>query len=221
MNGVGGATSNTSKTAIIGPSDSPDYDVTYTFGQVSIDQPLIDYRGNCGNISSAVWPFAIDEGLVPATGSETIVRFLNTNTGKVIVAHVATKDGRFDPIGDLEIPGVPGSGSRIQLDYLDPGGAVTGRVLPTGHAVDVVTVGGTGYEISLVDAANPLVYVRMQDVGMTGIETPAEIDRDEALLDLLLAIRAEAGVLAGIGATATEVHERFPSVPKLALVASR
>ncbi|MCU1410983.1 MAG: hypothetical protein JWR04_1690 [Rhodoglobus sp.] len=218
INGAGGATSNTSKVAIIAPGTEPGIDVNYTFGQVSIDRPLIDWSGNCGNISSAVGGFAIDEGLVEATGSETVVRFLNTNTNKVIVAHVPTKDGAFDPVGELEIPGVPGTGSPIRLDYLDPGGALTGSVLPTGSPSDVLHLGEGDITVSLVDAANPLVFVRFSDVGMTGLESASDIDGDPSLLARLERIRAAAGELAGIAPSAAEISASYPSVPKMALV---
>src|SRR5438128_1122515 len=125
--GLGGATSLTSKVAIIGRSSQPGIDLNFTFGQVSIDKPLIDMRGNCGNISSAIGPYAIDEGLIACQGPLTQVRFLNTNTGKVIVAHVPTRDGRFEPEGDFAIPGVPGTSSKLVLDLLDPAGPATGE----------------------------------------------------------------------------------------------
>jgi 2-methylaconitate cis-trans-isomerase PrpF len=219
VDGVGGATSSTSKVAIIADGQDHGVDVTYEFGQVSIDRPLIDRRGNCGNLSSAVGPYAVDEGLVPATDPVTRVRFLNVNTGKVVTAHVPTRDGRFDPTGDFTIPGVPGSGSCVRLDYLDPSGAVTGSLLPTGSAVDRVDVPGVGrVEMSIVDAANPLLFVRWEAVGLTGEELPDLIDADADLLTRLERIRALAGVHIGLAATPEEVTASTPSVPKLALV---
>lgn len=219
VDGLGGATSSTSKVAIIADGRHLGVDVTYEFGQVSIDQPLIDRRGNCGNISSAVGPFALDEGLVRPTEPVTVVRFLNINTGKVVTAHVPTRNGQFDPTGDFAIPGVPGTGASIRLDYLEPAGAVTGSLLPTGSTVDRVDVPGLGdVEMSIVDAANPLVFVRWEDLGLTGDELPDEIDANSELLARLEAVRAQAGVHIGLTKSADESTALSPSVPKLAMV---
>lgn len=219
IDGLGGAVSTTSKVAIIGDGAAHGVDVTYEFGQVGIDQPLIDRRGNCGNISSAVGPFAVDEGLVTPTDPVTIVRFLNLNTDKVIVAHVPTLNGRFNPLGDFELPGVPGTGSQLQLDYMDPGGAVTGKLLPTGNLVDELKVPGVGtLQVSMVDAANPLVFVRWEDLGLSGLELPSEIDADSALLARLESVRAHASVLAGISDTIENATLTAPSVPKLSII---
>jgi hypothetical protein len=219
IDGLGGATSTTSKVAVIGDGSAHGVDVTYDFGQVSIDSPLVDRRGNCGNISSAVGPFAVDEGLVPATEGITEVRFLNLNTNKVIVAHVPTRNGRFHPVGDFAIPGVPGTGSQLRLDYVSPAGSVTGRLLPTGNVVDELEVPGLGViEVSHVDAANPLTFVRWEDLGLTGAETPDAIDADADLLRRIEAVRAAAAVQVGIAATPEEATRDVPSVPKLSLV---
>lgn len=219
IDGLGGAASSTSKVAIIGDGSSHGVDVTYEFGQVGIGQALVDRRGNCGNISSAVGPFAVDEGLVEATDPMTIVRFLNVNTNKVIVAHVPTRDGRFDPIGDFALPGVPGTGSQLQLDYLEPGGSVTGSLLPTGNLVDELTIDGIGaIEVSLVDASNPLVFVRWEDLGLTGLESPSEVNADVELVRRVEVIRAHASVLAGIADSVENATTKAPSVPKLSIV---
>lgn len=219
IDGVGGAASSTSKVAIISDGRERGVDVLYEFGQVGIEQEMIDRRGNCGNISSAVGPFAVDEGLVTATDPMTIVRFLNVNTGKVIVAHVPTKDGKFDPNGNFELPGVPGSGSPVKLDYLEPGGSVTGSLLPTGNVVDELDVPGIGtIDVSLIDAANPLVFVRWRDVGLDGTETGAQLDADPEFRAKVESIRARASVLAGIAQTVDEATAHVPSVPKLAFV---
>lgn len=219
VDGIGGATSSTSKVAVISDGRDHGVDVLYDFGQVSIDSPLIDRRGNCGNISSAVGPFAVDEGLVEATEPFTLVRILNVNTNKVIVSHVPTRDGRFYPVGDFKVPGVSGSGSRIQLDYVNPAGAVTGSLLPTGNLVDRLEIPEVGtVEVSLVDAANPLLFIRWEALGLTGQETPDEIDSDVELLARIEAVRSHAAVLAGIAATPEQATAEAPSVPKLAFV---
>lgn len=144
LNGLGGGISSLSKVAIIAPPSAPGADVNYTFGQVEVGRPFVDYRGNCGNISSAVGPYAIDEGLVAATEPTTDVAFVNTNTGKRIVAHVPVEEGAAATHGDFALPGVAGTGARIALEFLDPGGAVTGRLLPTGQPRDELEVPGVG-----------------------------------------------------------------------------
>jgi 2-methylaconitate cis-trans-isomerase PrpF len=221
IDGIGGATSTTSKVAIISSSNVPGIDVNYTFGQVDITRPLVDMKGNCGNISAAVGPFAVDEGLVKATDPLTTVRFLNTNTNKVIQAHVPTRNGRFDEEGDFAIDGIPGTNSKIVLEYLDPGGAVTGRLLPTGNARDVLDVPGVGrIDASIVDAANPCVFCRFEDFGLTGTEQPEDIDQNADLLRRIEATRAAAGVLIGLASTAEEMTRKIPSVPKFVMVTS-
>ncbi len=219
IDGLGGATSLTSKAAIISRGTQPGIDVNFTFGQVSIEKPLIDMRGNCGNISSAIGPYAIDEGLVACQEPVTQVRFLNTNTQKVIVAHVPTRNGRFEPEGDYAISGVPGTGSKIVLDFLDPGGAVTGKLFPTGQVRDMLHVPGIGHiEVSIVDAANPLVFCRGEDFGLSGQETPEQIDTNPDLLRRIGAARAAAGVAIGLAESIEEAIHSVPSVPKIAFV---
>ncbi len=218
LDGLGGGSSSTSKIAVIGPSPGPGIDVAYTFAQVDVRTPRVDYRGNCGNISSAVGPYAIEEGL--ARGGR--VTFLNTNTNKRIVAEVPL-DGRGMPAtdGDFVLPGVAGTGARITLDFLDPGGAATGRLLPTGSAIDRLALpGGASIEASLVDATNPMVFVRAGDLGLTGVENPQALDENGTLMARLEAIRAAGAVAMGMAATPEEATARSPAVPKVALVAS-
>ena len=207
LDGLGGGISSLSKACIIGPPSHPGADVDYTFAQVDVKNPVVDYQGNCGNCSSAVGPFAIDERLVPGVAGETRVRIHNTNTRKLIVAHVPVTDGEAAVEGDFELAGVPGRGARIALDFLDPGGAGTGRLLPTGKPRDVVD----GVEASLVDATNPVVFVRAKDVGLAGTETPQSIDADRSVSARLEAIRVEAARRIGLPGSA--------AVPKIAFVA--
>ncbi|HZU04243.1 MAG TPA: PrpF domain-containing protein [Ktedonobacteraceae bacterium] len=219
IDGLGGATSLTSKAAIISKGTQPGIDINFTFGQVSIEKPLIDMRGNCGNISAAVGPYAIDEGLVPCQEPVTQVRFLNTNTQKVIVAHVPTRNGRFEPEGEYAIAGVPGTGSKIVLDFLDPGGSVTGKLFPTGQVRDILHVPGIGHiEVSIVDAANPLVFCRCEDFGLSGQETPEQIDANQKLLQRIGVTRAAAAVAIGLAGSIEEAIRSVPSVPKIAFV---
>jgi hypothetical protein len=208
LDGLGGGISSLSKACIIGPPSVPDADVDFTFAQVEVKTPVVDYKGNCGNCSSAVGPFAIDERLVKAVEGETLVRIHNTNTKKLIVAHVPVNDGEAAVEGDFELAGVPGRGARIALDFLDPGGAGTGRLLPTGTPREIID----GVEASLVDATNPMVFVRAKDLGLTGTETPQAIDGDRALTTRLEAIRVEAARRMGIPGSA--------AVPKIAMVAA-
>jgi hypothetical protein len=207
LDGMGGGISSLSKACIIGPPSHPEADVDYTFGQVDIRTPVVDYKSNCGNCSSAVGPFAIDEGLVKAYEPETIVRIHNTNTRKLIRAHIPVQGGRAAVAGDFALPGVAGRGARITLDFLDPGGAGTEKLLPTGAVRD--TVGGL--DASLVDATNPFVFVRARDLGITGTERPEDLDADRALVARVEAIRIEAAERMGIPGS--------KAVPKIALVA--
>ena len=212
LDGLGGGISSLSKVMIVGRPSVPEADVDYTFAQVSVTEPLVDYTGNCGNCTAAVGPFAIDEGLVPPVEPETSVRLHNTNTRKLVVARVPVSGGEAAVTGDFELQGVPGSGARIALDFLEPGGAVTGSLLPTGRSRDLLEVPSMGaVEASVVDATNPVVFVRAGDLGLRGTELPERIDGDRALLERLEAIRSAGARLMGIGPG--------PALPKIAVVA--
>lgn len=220
IDGVGGGVSTTSKAAIISPSTSPDYDVVYNFGQVSIDRPLVDYKSNCGNISSAVGPFAVDEGLVNAQEPITRVRIHQLNTDKLITAEVPVKNGRFDEEGDYTIAGIPGAYSRITLRFDDPGGAVTGKLFPTGNRIDRLEIPEYGnVDITVIDAANPVVLVRAEAIGLAGTEID-EIDADSKIKMALETIRCKAAVLIGLAASEDEANQRSQAVPKIAFVSA-
>jgi hypothetical protein len=220
IDGLGGALSTTSKVVVVGPSSEPDCDVDYFFGQVDITRPLVDYTGSCGNLSAAVGPFAIDEGLVAATGAMTTVRIWQVNTKKRIIAHVPTEAGTAAVDGAFTIDGVPFPGARIQLDNLDPGGTLTGGLLPTGSAVDVLDVPGLGrIETTLVDASNPVVIVRASDLGLRGDELAEDVDAHPELLRKIEAIRACGAVAMGLAASAEEATRRRPGTPKITFVA--
>ncbi len=220
IDGVGGGVSTTSKVAIISPSASPDYDVVYNFGQVSIDRPLVDFKNNCGNISSAVGPFAIDEGLIAAIEPITRVRIHQINTDKLIVAEVPVKNGRFDEEGDYEIAGVPGSGGKITLRFSDPGGSLTGRLFPTEKVQDRLKVPGIGHiDLTIIDAANPVVLVRASSLDLEGTEIE-RIDTDETIKAQLESIRCMVAVKIGLAETVEAATQRSQTVPKIALVAA-
>ena len=221
IDGLGGATSVTSKVAILAPSARNDADVDYTFAQVSVDKPIVSYSGNCGNISSGVGPFAIQQGLVKAVEPVTTVRIYNTNTKKIITATVQTPGGQVTYDGDFSLAGVPGTAAPVKLAFCNPAGSVTGKLLPTGNPKDTLCVAGFGnVEVSIVDASNPLVFVRAEALGLTGKELPPRVNGDTALLDLLERVRGEAARLLGFVADAEDSSVQSPGVPKLTLVAS-
>lgn len=219
IDGLGGATSVTSKVAIISPSQREDADVNYTFAQVSIDKKVVDYKGNCGNISSAVGPFAIETGLVPVREPVTVIRIFNTNTQKVIHAEIQVKDGKVLYEGDYKISGVPGTAAPVKLNFFNPSGSVTGKLLPTGNPFDLLVVPGLGeVKVSIVDAANPLVFVQAEDVGMKGTELQDEIDSSKELLERLEKVRAAAAVKLGFVERWEEGAVKSPAVPKMTII---
>jgi 2-methylaconitate isomerase len=200
VDGLGGATSSTSKAVVVSLSSRPDSDVDYLFGQVSIDKPLVDYSGNCGNLSSAVGPFALEEGLVRASGSEAVVRIWQVNTRKRIIAHVPLDDGLPAVEGDFSIDGVPNPGPEIRLEFFDPGGTACARLLPTGQPQEDLDVPGLGtVSVSLLDAGNPAVLVRASDLGLTGTELREDMNRSPDVLTALEAVRSHGAVAMGLG----------------------
>jgi 2-methylaconitate cis-trans-isomerase PrpF len=218
IDGLGGADPLTSKLAIIGPPSRPDADVDYTFAQVSFKAAVVDYSGNCGNISAGVGPFAIDEGLVKAVEPVSTVRIHNTNTGKLLIAEVPVKEGFAQVNGDCAIDGVPGTGAKIMLDFADTKGAATGKLLPTGRPKEMLKTSAGEFEVSLVDCANAMVFVKAASLGLKGTEGPKEIDGDKALLDKLEAIRGSAAVVMGLAKDEAEALATCPAFPMLAVV---
>lgn len=219
IDGLGGSQSVTSKVAIVKKSSRADADVDYTFAQVSVDKPLVSYKGNCGNISSGVGPFAIERGLIEAKEGTTSVRIFNTNTEKVIIADVKTKDGCVEYDGDFAIAGVPGTASPVRLKFVEPSGTLGKGLLPTGNAVDVLKVPGFGdVEVSIIDAANPLVFVKAKDLGLTGRELPDELNASQEKLDLLETVRGLAAVKLGLIEDYTRSAWDTPGIPKMTFV---
>ena len=217
INGLGGADPLTSKVAIIARSARPDADVDYTFGYVGIDKAVVDYDGNCGNISQGVGPFAVDEGLVPVNEPITKVRIFNTNTKKVIEAAVPVRDGKALTEGDFVVNGVPGTGAKIVLNFVNSGGSKTGKLLPTGNVVDKMELqDGRTVRVSLVDAANPAVFVQAAEIGFTGKELPKDTGANPKILEIMEEIRVKAALMMKIAPSPDKVS---PAVPKVAFVA--
>lgn len=210
IDGLGGADWLTSKTAMVGPSTRPGADVDYLFGQVIIDKPIVDFRPNCGNLTSAVGPFAIETGMVKATDPETTVRIFNINTGALIEAVIQTPGGTIQYEGDTAIDGVPGTAAPILLFFYDLVGTRTGKLLPTGNPIDVIE----GVEVSCVDAAIPMIIARAEDMGKTAYESPAEINADSAFFERLERIRVAASHRMGLGDPTGSVIPKFCIVSK-------
>ncbi|SEF27939.1 2-methylaconitate cis-trans isomerase PrpF [Variovorax sp. NFACC27] len=224
IDGMGGATSSTSKVVIVGPSTREDCDVDYLFGAVAIETPVVDWSGNCGNLTAAVGSFAIERGLVdaPKDGIAT-VRIWQANIQKKIVAHVPMHAGAVAEIGDFELDGVAFPAAEIKLEFLEPGADEDGEggaMFPTGRKIDTVHVPGVGaVEATLINAGNPTIFVDAATLGLTGSELQPEVNVDAAMLARCEAVRAHATVAMGLAATAAEATEKRPHTPKLAFVA--
>ena len=224
--GMGGATSSTSKVVILSRSEHEGCDVDYRFGQVAIDAPVIDWSGNCGNLSAAVGPFALSAGLVegPADGLAT-VRIWQANIGKVIVNHVPMQGGEVLELGDFELDGVAFPAAEVRVEFLDPAadeeGGEGGAMFPTGKRIDRLEVPSVGtFEATLINAGNPTIFVDAASLGLTGTELQGDVNGDKALLQRVEAVRAHGAVAMGLAATAEEATARRPHTPKLAFVAT-
>ena len=203
-----GLDSLSSKIAIISPATGDKAEVDYFFAQGDLKKQVVDTSVSCGNILSAVGPYAIETGLVKASPGETSVGVLSVNTGVVSQIIVQTPSGSVCYDGDTHIDGVAGTAAPVLINFLNPEGSTTGKVLPTGKVVDLVD----GIEISCVDAAMPVVIVRAADFGKTGHETPAELNADTAMLARLEAVRRKAGLLMGLGDVSKLVMPKFALV---------
>jgi 4-oxalomesaconate tautomerase len=209
IDGLGGATSLTSKVAVINRSEHPDADVDYLFLQLGVDDPTVSDRQNCGNILAGVGPFAVERGLVPAGQAETTVRIRMVNSDGLAVATFPTPNGRVEYRGDVDISGVPGTAAPVRLAFTGTEGSATGSLLPTGNVRDSID----GIEVTCVDNGMPVVVARADSFGLTGYETPEQLAADTSLLDRIDAFRRKAGQLMGLGDVAAS------SIPKTALLA--
>ena len=207
IDGLGGADSLTSKVAVVRPATRPDADVDYLFLQVIVNEPRVDSSQNCGNMLAGVAPFAVEKGLVRATGDRTRVRIHMVNTGSIAVAEIETPGGKVRYDGEARIDGVPGTAAPILIDFLDIAGSSCGALLPTGNARDIIC----GVPATLIDNGMPVVVLRASDFGKTGDESPAELEADSALKARIEEIRLEAGRLMNLG----DVTRK--NVPKMCL----
>ncbi|MFL9878842.1 2-methylaconitate cis-trans isomerase PrpF [Herbaspirillum rhizosphaerae] len=227
IDGMGGATSSTSKTVILSKSSRPGHDVDYLFGQVAIDSAFVDWSGNCGNLSAAVGPFAISNGLidpdrVPINGTCT-VRIWQANISKTIIAHVTITDGQVQETGDFELDGVTFPAAEVQLEFLDPAdegdGDAGGSMFPTGNLVDDLEVPGVGtFKATMINAGIPAIFLNAEDIGYTGAELQDAINSDPKALAMFETIRAYGAVRMGLIKHVDEAVKR-QHTPKVAFVA--
>lgn len=221
IDGMGGANTSASKVAIIKKSERPGIDVDYDFGQVDVNHPIVGKTMNCGNISSAVGPYAIDEGLVKAVEPMTEVHIFNTNTQKEIIECVPVKDGRAVTEGDFSIDGVPGTAAKVTLKFISPQGAASGTLLPTGNAKDMMEIEGKKYEYSFVDSANPVIFVHPEDFGVKGTEIPSEFNalpECGEICRILEMIRGTGAVMLGFAKDLEDARINSQTLPKIAFV---
>ena len=227
IDGMGGATSSTSKTVILSPCTQPDHDVDYLFGQVSIDKALVDWSGNCGNLSSAVGAFAITSGLVdpsrvPNDGM-AVIRIWQANINKTIIAHIPIVNGQVQETGDFQLDGVTFAAAEIKLEFINPS-ATDVDMFPTGNLVDqleVPFVGGIGtFDVTMINAGIPTIFLNAEDLGYTGTELQTDINTDQAALTKLEAIRAYGGVRMGLFKHINDAKTR-QHTPKIAFVAPK
>jgi probable AcnD-accessory protein PrpF len=226
IDGMGGATSSTSKTVILSKSTKADHDVDYLFGQVSIDKPFVDWSGNCGNLSAAVGSFAISNGLVDASriphNGVAVVRVWQANIGKTIIAHVPITNGEVQETGDFELDGVTFPAAEVQVEFMDPaaeeeGGG--GSMFPTGNLVDELEVPGVGtFKATMISAGIPTIFVNAEDIGYTGTELQGAINSDPKALQMFETIRAYGALRMGLIANLDEAAKR-QHTPKVAFVA--
>ena len=222
IDGVGGCVSSNNKIVVVRKSERPGVDVDYIVGQSIVGQSKIDYKSNCGNMTSATAPYAVEMGLVEhITEPITTVHMFNLNTNKYIDVDVPIKDGKFDNDGDCSIAGIDGTAGELRVNFLDPAGSKTGKLFPTGHVSDMLHVPGLGdIKATILDVSNPIVLVRAEDIGASATELPAEVDSDKKLSDTLEAIRGCACVMMGFAKDLEDARANSPAVPKVGFFAA-
>ena len=199
LNGMGGGTSSVSKCVIISPSERSDADVDYNFIQLAIDKSVAEWDNNCGNLSGAVGPYAVQEGIIKPKEGQNTIRIYQMNTDKIIHSTFEVKNGKPVIDGNYSIAGVEGSGAQVRLDYIEPGGSGTGKLLPTGNVIDELDIEGFWkINVSIIDAATPLIYILAEDLGLTGTETPEELDNQTDKISLIEKIRQKSAHIIGL-----------------------
>ena len=223
IDGMGGTVSSNNKIVVIWKSEEPNVDIEYLVGQVIVGKEQVDYKSNCGNMTAAVPAFAVEEGMVEIKEPVTTVRMLNKNTDKYINVDVPIdpETHTFAQDGDCEIAGVDGTAAELKVDFLNPAGAKTGKLLPTGHVIDTLDIPGFGkLEATIIDVSNPIVLVRAEDIGMKGTELPSEINANTLVMELLEKIRGTACVMMGFAKDLQDATDHQPGVPKVGFVTS-
>lgn len=219
IDGVGGGTPNTNKTMIVGPSEEAGSGVRMLFGQISVNIPMVDWSGTCGNLTTAVGPFAIDQGLVAALEPITEVMILNINTQRRVIARVPVRSGKAVSEGDYSMPGVSGTGARIDLEFIEPTGTLNGRLLPTGKPCERIELeDGRRFTVSIVDAGNVVVFCHAPELGLLGTELPSEMEGRREVMATLEEIRSIAAERLGIVKDRKEASSKSPGTPKIGFV---
>jgi len=220
IDGLGGTVSSNNKILIVSQSEQAGIDVDYLVAQVVVGEPVVDYSANCGNMTSAVGPFAISQGLVKTDIPVTKVRMLNLNTNKVIEEFVPTKDGVVEEAGDCAIAGIDGMGAELKVNFLNPAGAKTGKLFPTGKEADEIEVEGLGLiSVSVIDISNVFVFVHSSDVGIKGDELPAKLNGDKKFLDTIERIRGTVAQKIGLVDRWQDAAAKTAGSPKLVILA--
>ena len=221
LDGLGGGTSTTSKVMIVGPSRDPRANVTMHFAQVGVEAVVVDWKGTCGNMTAGVAAFAVDSGLVLAQDGMMVIDIYSVNSDKYVRAHLPVKDGRAVSEGGYTMPGVRGTGARIDLEYFDPAGAASGKLLPTGSPTDRIRLAdGRSFTVSIVDAGNVVVFCRAAEIGLRGTELPPGLGANRAAMDTLEAIRSVVAKDLGLVSAAEDATRLSPGLPKVGFVSA-
>jgi 2-methylaconitate isomerase len=220
IDGLGGTVSSNNKILVVSPSEREGVDVEYLVAQVVVGEPVVDYSANCGNMTAAVGPFAISQGMVKIEELLTRLRMLNLNTNKVIEEFVPVRNGIVEEEGDCSIAGIDGTGAELRLNFLNPAGAKTGKLYPTGKATDVIEVEGLGsVEVSVIDISNVFVFVHSRDVGIRGDELPAKLNSDRKFLDAMERIRGAVAKRIGLVDRWEDAAVKTAGSPKVVILA--